>query len=94
LVTVGVPTTADKRPEEFTNDDPLIGGGANDGRQTLKGLRNSPCVLLIILLIIIIIIIVWTSWKSSVAVTNGWRHACSTGWVTCGVELWTYWHHD
>jgi hypothetical protein len=28
-----VPTTADKRPEEFTNDGPLIGGGANDGRQ-------------------------------------------------------------
>ena len=28
----------------------------------------------------------WTRWKSSVAVTNGTRRACSTGWVTCGFE--------
>ena len=28
----------------------------------------------------------WTRWKSSVAVTNGTRLACSTGWVTCGFE--------
>jgi hypothetical protein len=29
----------------------------------------------------------WTRWKSSVAVTNGTRLACSTGWVTCSVLL-------
>jgi hypothetical protein len=27
--------------------------------------------------------VLWTRWESSVAVTNGQRLACSTGWVTC-----------
>ena len=36
------------------------------------------------------ICVLWTRWKSSVAVTNGTRLACSTGWVTCSFERMLY----